>query len=103
MNEHRPSQGTVLPSAQYSGTGRTLLSTTMTGDGLAGRNDQTFLLPETHGEEDGEAPVADDPSGSSPGIDQAGLAESSPSSRTVHGKVACQACVSRVIVCRSDA
>lgn len=103
MREHRPSQGTVLLSAQHPGTGHTLLPTAMTGDGLAGHSNQSFLLPEPHDEEDGEALIADDPSGRGPGIDQADLAESSPSSRTVHGKVACQACVSRVIVCRCDA
>lgn len=103
MSEHRPSQDTALPGAQRPGTERSLFLPSATGYALAADNDQTFmLLGEQDAEHDG-TPITNDSSGRVSSLDQTGLAGPSQSSQTVHGKVACQVCASRPVICHSDA
>jgi hypothetical protein len=103
MSERRPSQDTALPSAQYPVTERPLFLTSATGYALAADNDQIFMpLGEQDAEHD-ETPITNDSSGRVSSLDQTGLAGPSQPAQTVHGKIACQVCVSRTVLCHSDA
>jgi hypothetical protein len=94
MGEPRPSHGTSLPSAQRIGTERIPVQAATTHDAAVVGNDPTFLLPRSQDTKDGYSPTTVDSSGHDSSIDQRGLSNSSPQTRTVHGKIACQECVS---------
>lgn len=102
MSESRPSQNTALPSAQYPGTGLTPLLAATTGQAPAVDNNQIFLQPGTHDAGDEDTTMTNGFSEHDSSLEQTGLAGSSPPSQTVHGKVACQACVSRTVICYTD-
>jgi hypothetical protein len=97
MSDPRPSQDTILPSVQYPDTGSALLPVATTSDTPAFDSNQTSLVPGTQGGEGEERSITNDFS-----LGQSGIAGPSPPFHTLHGKVACQTCVSRTSVCRSD-
>jgi hypothetical protein len=97
MGEPRPSHGTSLPSAQCIGTERIPVPAATTHDAPVVGDDPTFLLPGSQDTNDGYSPATVDSSGHDSSIVQRALSNSSPQSRAVHGKIACQECVSESV------
>jgi hypothetical protein len=94
MSEPRPSHGSSLPSAQHIGTGRIPVPAATAHNASVIGNDQALSLTEPQDTNDGYSPTTVDSSGRGSSVDQRSLPGSSPQSRTVHGKIACQECVS---------
>ena len=97
MSQPRPNQYTTLPSAQHAGTERTLIPAATTRGTLA-----TSSLPGSRNANDEYSPVTNDSNERDSSLGQPSSTGSSAQSRPLHGKLACQACVSGTSVCRSD-
>lgn len=97
MSEPHLSQDATLPSIQHTDTERTPLPTLITHSTPAISNHTAFTLSGAQSSEDDHSYVMNELVGRDPSLGQADLA-GPPESRVVHGKVACQACVSRINV-----
>jgi hypothetical protein len=101
MSELRPGRDTTLPSAQHIGTGHTPLVAT-TRDTYTGNSNSSFSLPGSRDADDEYSPPTNASSEGDSSLDQRSAAESSLQSRPVHGKIACQACVSGTSASHGD-
>lgn len=90
MSQPRPNQDTTLPSAQRAGAERTPFPIATTGDTLAAPS-----LPGLRNANDDYSPVTDDFNERDCSLGQMSIAGSSAQSRPLHGKLACQPCVSK--------
>jgi hypothetical protein len=102
MSERRACRATTLPRAQYVGTGHAPPLTVTTRGTHGVDSNSSFSLSGPRDADDEYSPTTSDSSGRDSELDQTNVAGLSPQSRPVHGKIACQACVSGAIVCRGD-
>jgi hypothetical protein len=102
MSELRPGRDTTLPSAQHIGTGHPPPLKATTRDTHGVNSNLSFSLPGSRDADDEYSPITNDSSGRDSELDQTNNAGLSPQARPVHGKTACQACVSGTGVCRGD-
>lgn len=102
MSEPRPDQDTTPPSPQHPGTARTPFLAAITFDAPAVNNNQNFQLSGTQDAGYDETPTTNDLNERGSGHQQTSLTGTSAQSRPLHGKLACQACVSRTSVSHGD-
>jgi hypothetical protein len=107
MSESCPGPDTTPLSAQHTGTRRAPLPalTLLTYDTQTfndNNTDANISLPGPRNANDGYSPSTNDSSERDSGLDQTSTAGSSLQSRPVHGKIACQECVSGTSADRDD-
>jgi hypothetical protein len=105
MSEPRPGPDTTPLSAQHTGTRRAPLPALLTYDTQTfndNNTDANISLPGQRNPNDGYSPSTNDSSERDSGLDQTSTAGSSLQSRPVHGKIACQECVSVTSADRDD-
>lgn len=103
MSDPPPGQHTTRPSIQHTGTEENPLSDALAHDShTLNNNDAGISLSGPRDVNDEYSPIPSDSNERDSSLDQTSPTGSSPRSRPVHGKIACQECVSRSSVCRND-
>lgn len=97
MSQPHPNQDTTVPSAQHTGTERIPPPVATTRGTLA-----TSAPPGPRNANDEYSPVTNDSNEHDSSLGQTSLTDSSARSRPLHGKLACQACVSETSASYSD-
>jgi hypothetical protein len=103
MSEPRPGQHTTLPSIQHTGTEDNPPSAALAHDShTLNKTNAVISISGPRDANDEYSPVPSDSNERDSSLDQTSPTGSSPQSRPVHGKIACQECVSESSVCRND-